>query len=399
MNLNELKKRSTDELARTAKELGIKPATGVDDTGLILAILRAHAKSGGTVTSEGTLEILSDGFGFLRGSKSDYSPSPQDIYVSPSQIRRFHLNTGDEVAGQVRPPKESERYFALLRVETINGVSADKASTSQGFTERDAIITQKRLELAPASPLATCFDALSPLGRGQRILLLTPRRCRSSELLLEIGRAAHKANKNLEVTYLLLSERPERIAGFQQAGGEVVFSTFDEPAQKHTQIADMVLETAKRSADAGKDVLLLVDSLTKLASAASLSSPGPACNLPGALSARGLQSAKRMFAAGRNLDGAGSVTLLAALRDEDEDVDRYLRQELASSANVRIQLSKAALRAGCILPINLARSDNEDESAFLGDAERTALEARRERGITGDDFAELNALQSELLRD
>ncbi len=395
MNLNDLKKSSSDELARTANELGIKTAANADNGDLILAILRSHAKAGGVVTSSGTLEILSDGFGFLRGSKSDYSPSPQDIYVSPSQIRRFHLNTGDDVSGQVRPPKESERYFALLRVETINGVSADKASTSQGFTEREAVRASEQLKLAANSAVAASLAALCPLGKGQRALLLTPRRCRSGEILLELGKAARAANKKLEVCFLLVSERPELVTEFQKAGvGEVVFSTFDEPAQKHAQIADMVLENVKRSADAGNDVLLLVDSLTRLASAASLAAPGVACNLPSALSARGVHSVKRLFAAGRNLAGSGSVTLVATLREDQEEVDAYLRQELTPSANALLVLSRAATDAQCPLPLDIERSTNEDEAKFLSAEQLATLASRRARG--GADLAALKALEEEL---
>ncbi len=378
MNLKELKQSSLDELNSRVVSAGVRPSDPSDATQLILEVLRAHTKSGGSVSSAGTLEILGDGFGFLRGSKEDFSPSPQDIYVSPSQIRRFHLNTGDDVAGQVRPPKESERYFALLRVETINGQSADKATTSQGFSERTAMYADRKLSFAHNDAASRAFDELCPIAKGQRALLLAPPRSHGDALLLKLATAA-KDHKDYDLTCLIVGQRPELVSDYLSAvPGCVASSVFDDPAQRHTQITDVVVENAKRAADKGKDVLILVDSLSRLASAASQAAPGTGIALPGGLSARGMQATRRLFGAGRNLQGAGSITLIAVLRDSASAVDMYLRQELTDAANATIQLSAEAAAAGCALPLAQGGGFNRDEKRFLSDAEQTNLAKTRE---------------------
>ncbi len=394
MNLNKLKEHSTDELNEKAAALGIQ-VTNADRTQLILEILRSHADGGGAVSSSGTLEILGDGFGFLRGSKSDFSPSPQDIYVSPSQIRRFHLNTGDEVAGQVRPPKETERYFALLRVETINGAPADKATTSQGFSERKAIHCSERLQLTDANTVSRLFDLLCPLGKGQRALLLAPPRSHGDELLLALATAANQS-REYDLSCLVLGQRPEFVGEYQEAHlGEVATSVFDEPAQRHTQISDVVVETAKRAADKGKNVLLLVDSLSRLASAASQSAPGSGVALPGGLSARGMQTVRRLFGAGRNLQGAGSITVIGLLRDSGSPLDAYLRQELIDVANASIELCPRAALAGCAFPLARDGVCNPDEHRFLGESEKQrTTEARATLEAAGDFASYQKALGS-----
>ena len=396
MNLYELKKNSIEELSKMAAKMGLAATDGLGKSELLLCILRSHTQGGGAVTSSGTLEILGDGFGFLRASKTDYSPSPEDIYVSPSQIRRFHLNTGDEVSGQVRPPKESERYFALLRVETINGLSTDKAKTSQGFTERKAIPTASRL-IVPATGLATrLFDLLCPIGKGQRALLYAPSRCHGGNLLLELARAFHTQD-DVELISLLVSERPEFVNDYQSADvGDVVASTFDEPVQRHTQITDMVLENAKRSADSGNDVVVLINSLDRLASAASQSAPAAATNLPAGLNVKGLQAAKHLFAAGRNLQSAGSVTVLALLRDSEDPQDCYLRHELAPSANCEIQFSAEAAAVGCPLPLAAGGFYNRDEAKIVDPDQRQRLGPLRDRLNTPGDYKALQEL-AELL--
>ncbi len=373
MHLNELKKSSLSELKEKAKAQGLRPSDPTDATQLILDILRAHSKSGGSVTSSGTLEILGDGFGFLRGSKDDFSPSPQDIYVSPSQIRRFHLNTGDDVKGQVRPPKESERYFALLRVETINGLSTDKASTSQGFSERTVVHATERLKLASKDSASKLFDRLCPLGKGQRALVFAPPRSGGDDLLLKLASAAKEQASDYDLTCLVVAQKPEFIGEYTRAVGEIASSSFDEPAQRHTQVTDVVVETAKRAADKGKDVLVLVDSLSRLASAASQAAPGSGISLPGGLSARGMQATRRLFGAGRSLKGAGSITVIALVRDSGSAADCYLRQELSEHANATIQLSAVARAAGCALPLAQDGVCNEEESRFLSESATKAI--------------------------
>lgn len=395
MNLNKLKKYSADELNEKAIALGVRVVNAADRGQLILEILRSHADGGGTVSSVGTLEILGDGFGFLRGSKNDFSPSPQDVYVSPSQIRRFHLNTGDEVAGQVRPPKETERYFALLRVETINGAPADKATTSQGFSEREAIHSNEHLRLTSANTVSRLFDLLCPLGKGQRALLLAPPRTHGDELLLALANAA-KQSRDYDLSCLVLGQRPEFVHEYQEAHlKELATSVFDEPAQRHTQISDVVVETAKRAADKGRNVLLLVDSLSRLASAASQSAPGSGVALPGGLSARGMQTVRRLFGAGRNLQGAGSITVIGLLRDSGSPLDTYLRQELIDVTNASIQLCPRAASAGCALPLARDGVCNPDEHRFLeGSSKQQTTEARASLEAAGDLVSYQKALGS-----
>ena len=400
MHLNELKKSSLDELNKKAASQGLTPSDSKDATQLILEILRAHTKSGGAVSSSGTLEILGDGFGFLRGSKNDFSPSPQDIYVSPSQIRRFHLNTGDDVKGQVRPPKESERYFALLRVETINGLSTDKATTSQGFSERTAVHAAQRIGLGHTSTSSKLFDLLCPLGKGQRALIFAPARTHGDALLLDLANAAKHHKKEYDLTCLIVGQRPEFVSEYLAAApGEIASSSFDEPSQRHTQITDVVLENAKRAADKGQDVLILVDSLSRLASAASQASPGTGIALPGGLSPRGMQATRRLFGAGRNLQSAGSITVIALLRDSGSAIDTHLRQEFSDSANATIQLSSKASRACCALPLAQDGFYNPDEAKFLdADALEALAKARATLDVpTADEYHEaLRALEADL---
>ncbi len=396
MNLNELKMNSLEELGKQSASMGLASTEEVGKSELLLHILRSHTQNGGTVTSSGTLEILGDGFGFLRASKADFSPSAEDIYVSPSQIRRFHLNTGDEVAGQVRPPKESERYFALLRVETINGLSTDKAKTSQGFTERNAVTTEARLKVPETELAARLFGLLCPIGKGQRALIHAPPRSRGGDLLLSLAKA-WSTQGDLDLISLLVAERPEFVSEYKNAGvGEVVASTFEEPVQRHAQITEMVLENAKRSADSGRDVVVLINSLDRLANAASQGAPAAASNLPLGLSVKGLQTAKRLFAGGRNLQGSGSVTVLALLRDTNGDSDTFLRSELAPAANCEIQLSTEAAAAGCRLPLAADGFYNGDEDEIVDPKQLKRLISLRKSLSETDDFAALAELADKL---
>lgn len=397
MNLNELKHQSRAELERLASDLGVAVKSDVESTQLILEILRKHAKSGGAVTSAGTLEVLGDGFGFLRSSKSDYSPSPQDVYVSPSQIRRFHLNTGDEVSGQVRPPKESERYFALLRVETINGVSADKANTSQSFTERKTVYASELLNYSAKGSAAKLFKLLSPIGKGQRALILAPQRTQPESLLLELAQSL-EGNAELHLTTLLIADRPEVVSDFESHDvGELVTSTFSEAPQRHTQITDVVLENAKRMADAGKDVVILVSSLTRLATAASVASSSSGGPLPAGLTGRGVHHAKRVLAAGRSLQGSGSVTVLAVMRHSSDNIDSFLRQELSDSVNCTVTLSNRAAAKACPFPLAVDGVYNSDEARLLRDDARERLAKIRERLAQSPDGTELKRFGDEYL--
>ncbi len=395
MNLNELKKSSVEELYTKAEALGIAAKPGLGSTELLLAVLRAHSDSGGSVTGSGTLETLPDGFGFLRSSKTDYSPTPQDVYVSPSQIRRFRLSTGDDIVGQVRPPRESERYFALLRIESVNGLSADKATTATQTAPSHATHGTEKLLLINRSAAQRLFDLLCPIAKGNRVLLLAPPRSRSSQLLLELADAAHQT-EGIDLLTLLIAQTPEILSEYQDADiGSVVASSFDESSARHTQIAEMVFENARRQADAGKDVLVLVDSFTRLANAASHNAPGAAVNLPAGLSFKGLAHVKRLFAMGRKVAGAGSVTLIAVLRDSGEAADTFIRNELIESANAVFSLSPKAAKQGCALPIDLLHNLS-DEERFLSEEQVTSLERLRLRLQTGGIEA-LQSLQSDVM--
>lgn len=380
MDLNELRNTSLEDLFAQAKDMEIECSSDQDASGVILAIMRAHNKTGKPIQGSGTLEILGDGFGFLRGSESDFSPSAEDVYVSPSQIRRFHLNTGDHVSGQVRPPKESERYFALLRVAAINGLSANKANATPGTSERSTVHASERLNLEHKSLSSRLLSLLCPIAKGQRVLLFAPTNYNSPELLLDIAAGAQRNQAKLSIYSLLVAERPEIVTDFRDAkAGELVASTFDEQPARHMQIADMVIENAKRLADSGQDVLLLVNSLTRLATAASQGSPTSGTNLPLGLNSKGIHCVKRLLAAGRNLKGAGSVTIVGVLRMGEDPIDQFLRQELNETANCEIHLSSAAMKAGCMLPIDSGRYHNADQGRFMKESEATGLAALTKR--------------------
>ncbi|MBL4635621.1 MAG: transcription termination factor Rho [Kofleriaceae bacterium] len=395
MNLNELKSQSHGTLSAKAKSLDLALSDDMDSGQILLAILRSHSESGGTISGTGTLEILSDGFGFLRNSHSDYTPSPQDIYVSPSQIRRFRLSTGDTIIGQVRPPRESERYFALLRVDSVNNLSTDKVNPVNMAPSR-AIHPSERLYFAPNNLCARLWQMLCPVSKGQRVLLFAPPQSKSTTVLLEIAKAAYADESPIRLLTLLVAQRPEVVSEFQDADiGAVVSSTFDEPAARHTQLAEMVFENARKKADRGEDVLVLVDSLSRLAQAASQNAPSGMVNLPAGLNFKGVQYAKRIFATGRNIEDSGSVTLIAILRDANEPVDDYLRQELSGTANATVHLSAQAAAEGCALPLAEAMR-NCDEERFLN-AEERALLAKLRHGFDGQPVSELKAMEDALL--
>ncbi len=395
MNLNELKSQSHGTLSTKAKSLDLALTDDMDSAQILLAILRSHSESGGTISGMGTLEILSDGFGFLRNSHSDYTPSPQDIYVSPSQIRRFRLSTGDTIIGQVRPPRESERYFALLRVDSVNSLSTDKVNPVNTAPAR-AIHPSKKLYLAPNNLCARLWQMLCPVSKGQRILLFAPPQSKSTRVLLEIAKAAHADESPISVLTLLVAQRPEVVSEFQDANiGALVSSTFDEPAARHTQLAEMVFENARKKADRGEDVLVLVDSLSRLAQAASQNAPSAMVNLPAGLNFKGIQYAKRLFATGRNIEDSGSVTLIAILRNANEPVDDYLRQELSGAANATVHLSTEAAAEGCVLPLAEAMK-NCDEERFLNTEERAVL-AKLRQSVGGQPVSALKAMEDALL--
>lgn len=403
MNLDNLKSQSLEDLRAQAKSLDISTPADMEASELLLSILRAHSASGGTISGSGTLEILSDGFGFLRGSKTDYTPSPQDIYVSPSQIRRFRLSTGDTIVGQVRPPRESERYFALLRVESVNTLSTDK-SKLPATTPARAVHPSEKIVLGSDKDLselkrARLWQLLCPVSKGQRILLFAPPQSDASSLLLELAKAANAESSSVSVFTLLVAQRPEVVSEYQDAEiGSLVSTTFDEPAARHTQMAEMVFESARRQADRGEDVLVLVDSLSRLAQAASQNAPSGMVNLPAGLNFKGVQLAKRIFASGRKIEDSGSITLIAVLRDSGETVDDYLRQELSQTANGIVRLSADAAAKGCLLPMS-GPATNLDEKRFLNEQELKDLHGLRETITTSDSLLDMQETLSKSSSD
>jgi transcription termination factor Rho len=335
MDLNELKKKSLAELTAQANALSVDSGS-LKKPELISAIIKAQAKSKGDIYASGTLEILPDGFGFLRAAADSFLPGPEDVYVSPSQIRRFRLHTGDSVRGLVRPPKESERYFALLRVESVNDQPAEGERSRPSFSDAAAIHPKQKLNLE-GNHWARALDLFAPLGRGQRAIVHAPPRAGLTRLFRSVAEAVRDAHDDVKCMAVLVDQRPEEIFALKsELGIDLVASSFDESPARHAQVADIVVENAKRLAESGKDVLLFIDSLTKLARAYSAEHADTAA---GELHPEALTRCKKLLGAGRNLQGGGSVTLLAALRESDSPLDRFLAVELSAAANCEIVLA------------------------------------------------------------
>jgi transcription termination factor Rho len=369
MDLSELKTKSTDDLSELAADRGIANPSKMRRQELVLAILRDEARRG-QVRGSGVLEVLADGFGFLRAPDSNYTPGPDDIYVSPSQIRRFHLRTGDTVAGVVRPPKENERYYALLKVETINDQSPEDRKKNL-FDNLVAVYpdTPVKLEFDPADQLTRIIDLFCPLGFGGRALVVAPPRAGKSALLRSIARAVATNHPDVDVQIVLIGERPEEITEMQRStDGSVLSSSFDEPASRHVQVADLVLERAKRTAESGGDAFILVDSMSRLARAyAAVADPPVASDDPSVL-----HKCKRFFGAARNLDNGGSVTVVATASDgASSTADAALADELREAANTVLVLDRDLLDRRVFPCVDLHRSQTRRLDRIL-DAERLA---------------------------
>jgi transcription termination factor Rho len=305
LNISELKDKSIQKLTQVAKELNVPGATGMRKQELIFQILKAQTEQSGFIFSEGVLEVLPDGFGFLRAPDYNYLPGPDDIYVSPSQIRKFDLQTGDTVSGQIRPPKEGERYFALIKVEAVNFEAPDQARDKLFFENLTPLYPQERirLETEPDNLSARVMDLMTPIGKGQRGLIVAPPRTGKTMLLQNIAQSVAKNHPEIYLIVLLIDERPEEVTDMQRSvDGEVISSTFDEPAQRHVQVAEMVIEKAKRLVEHKKDVLILLDSITRLARAYNTVIPPSGKVLSGGLDSNALQKPKRFFGAARNME-------------------------------------------------------------------------------------------------
>lgn len=366
MNLTELKEKSIAELNDLARDLKIEGASNLRKQELIFAILQAQTEKNGLIYGEGVLETLPDGFGFLRSPDYNYLPGPDDIYISPSQIRRFNLRTGDIVSGQIRPPKESERYFALLKVEKVNFEDPDVARDKILFDNLTPLYPMEkiRLEYDPEDYSMRVMDLITPIGKGQRGLIVASPRTGKTMLLQAIAKAIMKNHPEIVLIVLLIDERPEEVTDWQrQVKAEVVSSTFDEPAQRHTQVSEMVLEKAKRLVEHKRDVVILLDSITRLARAYNTIIPSSGKVLSGGLDANALQRPKRFFGSARNIENGGSLTIIAtALVDTGSRMDDVIFEEFKGTGNMELHLDRklADKRVFPAIEINLSGTRKEE---------------------------------------
>ncbi len=366
MNLTELKEKSIAELNDLARDLKIEGASNLRKQELIFAILQAQTEKNGLIYGEGVLETLPDGFGFLRSPDYNYLPGPDDIYISPSQIRRFNLRTGDIVSGQIRPPKESERYFALLKVEKVNFEDPDVARDKILFDNLTPLYPMEkiRLEYDPEDYSMRVMDLITPIGKGQRGLIVASPRTGKTMLLQAIAKAIMKNHSEIVLIVLLIDERPEEVTDWQrQVKAEVVSSTFDEPAQRHTQVSEMVLEKAKRLVEHKRDVVILLDSITRLARAYNTIIPSSGKVLSGGLDANALQRPKRFFGSARNIENGGSLTIIAtALVDTGSRMDDVIFEEFKGTGNMELHLDRklADKRVFPAIEINLSGTRKEE---------------------------------------
>jgi transcription termination factor Rho len=344
MNLVELKGKSIAELTDMANELKVEGASGMRKQEQIFAILNAQPEKNGMIFGEGVLETLPDGFGFLRAPDYNYLPGPDDIYVSPSQIRRFNIRTGDTVSGQIRPPKEGERYFALLKVDNINYEDPEISRTKILFDNLTPYYPEQKIKLehSPTDYTTRAMDLVTPIGMGQRGMIVAPPRTGKTMLLQAIAKAILKNHGDVKLIVLLIDERPEEVTDWQrQVKAEIISSTFDEPPQRHVQVADMVIERAKRLVEHNKNVVILLDSITRLARAHNAIIPASGKVLSGGLDANALQRPKRFFGAARNIEGGGSLTILAtALVDTGSRMDDVIFEEFKGTGNMELHLDR-----------------------------------------------------------
>ncbi len=369
MNVVDLKDMKISELTQMAKKFNIEGAAGMRKQELIFALLQAQLEKNGLIYGEGVLEILPDGFGFLRAPDYNYLPGPDDIYVSPSQIRRFNLRTGDTVAGQIRQPKESERYFALLKVEAVNYEDPEIARDKILFDNLTPLYPDRKMKLeASADNYSTrIMDLLTPIGFGQRGLIVSPPRSGKTMLLQFIANSITTNHKDIVLIVLLIDERPEEVTDMERSvKGEVVSSTFDEPAERHVQVAEMVIEKAKRLVEHKKDVIILLDSITRLARAYNSVMPPSGKVLSGGVDSNALQRPKRFFGAARNIEGGGSLTIIAtALVDTGSRMDEVIFEEFKGTGNMELQLDRRLADKRLFPAIDIKRSGTRKEELLL----------------------------------
>ncbi|MGB6010913.1 MAG: transcription termination factor Rho [Desulfobacterales bacterium] len=369
MNIVELKEKKISELNQMAKAFKIDGAAGMRKQDLIFALLQAEIEKTGLIFGEGTLEILPDGFGFLRAPNYNYLPGPDDIYVSPSQIRRFNLRTGDTVSGQIRQPKETERYFALLKVEAVNYEDPEVAREKILFDNLTPLYPDRKtmLEADSDNYSMRIMDLLTPIGFGQRGLIVSPPRSGKTMLLQAIANSISANHKDIVLFVLLIDERPEEVTDMQRSvDGEVISSTFDEPAERHVQVAEMVIEKAKRLVEHKKDVVILLDSITRLARAYNSVIPPSGKILSGGVDSNALQRPKRFFGAARNIEEGGSLTIIAtALVDTGSRMDEVIFEEFKGTGNMEIQLDRRLADKRVFPAIDIKKSGTRKEELLL----------------------------------
>lgn len=373
MNIAELKDKTISELNTIAKDLGVQGASGLRKQELIFKVIEAQTAKNGLIFGEGVLEILPDGFGFLRAPSYNYLPGPDDIYVSPSQIRRFDMRTGDTVSGQVRHPKDGERYFALIKVEAINFEDPEAAKEKILFDNLTPLYPMERVRLeASNGDLSTrVLDLVDPIGKGQRGLIVAPPRTGKTMLLQSLANSITANHPEIVLIVLLIDERPEEVTDMQRSvKGEVVSSTFDEPPQRHVQVAEMVIEKAKRLVEHKKDVVILLDSITRLARAYNTIAPPSGKVLSGGIDSNALQRPKRFFGAARNIEEGGSLTIIAtALVDTGSRMDDVIFEEFKGTGNMEVHLDRRLVDKRIFPAIDIHASGTRKEELLLSKEE------------------------------
>jgi len=369
MEITNLKNMKMTELSKLGRELKVEGVSGLKKQDLIFKILQAQAKKQGNIFGEGILEILQDGFGFLRSSNYNYLPCPDDIYISPSQIRKFGLRTGDTVGGQIRPPKEGEKYFALLKVEAVNFENPEEAKDKILFDNLTPLYPKQRyiLETAASEISARIIDLITPLGKGQRALIVAPPYSGKTVIMQKVANGITANNPDTIPIVLLIDERPEEVTDMQHSvKAEVISSTFDEPAERHIQVAEIVLEKAKRLVEHKKDVVVFLDSITRLARAYNTIAPHSGKILTGGVDSSALHKPKRFFGAARSLEEGGSLTIIAtALIDTGSRMDEVIFEEFKGTGNMELQLDRNLFQRRIYPAIDIKRSNTRKEELLL----------------------------------
>ncbi|HEX7079917.1 MAG TPA: transcription termination factor Rho [Gammaproteobacteria bacterium] len=403
MNLSELKTRAVADLVELGESMGLENLARSRKQDIIFSILKAHAKNGENIFGEGVLEILQDGFGFLRSADSSYLAGPDDIYVSPSQIRRFNLRTGDTVSGLIRPPKDGERYFALLKVGQINHDAPENAKSKVLFENLTPLFPKERLKLEQGNGstedlTARIIDMVAPIGKGQRGLIVSPPKAGKTMLLQNIAASIAANHPECRLIVLLIDERPEEVTEMERTvRGEVVSSTFDEPATRHVQVAEMVIEKAKRLTEHKQDVVILLDSITRLARAYNTVVPSSGKVLTGGVDANALQRPKRFFGAARNIEEGGSLTIIAtALIDTGSKMDDVIYEEFKGTGNMEIHLDRRIAEKRVFPAININRSGTRKEELLTSPDELQKMWVLRKVLHPMDELAAIEFLLSKL---